>query len=446
MSEKRSRREFLTSAIYSTVGVCTAGMWGCAQPQRRGVSAFDLSPVNTVRIGIVGVGSRGTHLLKLLTRLEGVEIRAVCDVVEDQVTQAQQIVKDAGQAKPAGYSHGDEDYRRLCLRDDLDLVVTATPWSLHTPVSVCAMKAGKHAAPEVPAAVTAEQCQQLVETSERTRRHCVMLENCCYGRVEMMILRMVREGLFGELLHGEAGYLHDLRRNKFHEYWNNWRLKHSMDRNGNLYPTHGLGPIAQYMNINRGDRFDYLVSMSSKSRGLQLYAKEQFGPESKFAKQDYSLGDVNVSLIRTVNGKTIYLAHNCNNPRPYSRLNMIQGTKGIFRGYPDRIYLEGRSPQPHTWQEAENYFAEYEHPLWKELADEAAGAGHGGMDYMELYRLIKCLREGIQPDMDVYDAASWSVVSELTERSVANKSEPVDFPDYTRGKWKSKKPLGIVEA
>ena len=308
------------------------------------------------------------------------------------------------------------------------------------------MHAGKHAATEVPAAVTIDECWQLVETSERLGKHCVMMENCCYGRSEMMVLNMVRQGLFGEILHGGAGYLHDLRAIKFSNNGEGlWRRDHSIARNGNLYPTHGLGPVAQCMNVNRGDRFDYLVSMSSPSRGLNIYAASEFGPDDLRATMPYALGDVNVALIRTVNGKTIYLAHDCNSPRPYSRISVVQGTKGIFSGYPDRIHIEGRT-EGHGWEELGAYREEFEHPLWRSDGERARGAGHGGMDYIEDYRLVQCLLKGIPMDMDVYDAAAWSVISELTERSVARRSRSVDVPDFTRGRWKTNKPLGIVTA
>jgi len=259
-------------------------------------------------------------------------------------------------------------------------------------------------------------------------------------------LNMVRNELLGELLHGEVGYLHDGRALILNSTGRGvWRRQHSIKRNGDLYPTHGLGPLAQCMNINRGDRFNYLVSMSSKSRGLNLYAKKKFGPDHKLARQEYAQGDINVSLIRTVKGLTITLYYDCNTPRPYSRINLVQGTAGIFRGYPDRIYIEGKSPG-HTWESADKYRKQYDHSLWKTLGEKAKNFGHGGMDYMVIYRLIQALRTGTLPDMDVYDAAAWSVVSELTERSVANRSCPVDFPDFTRGRWKTNPPLGIVEA
>jgi predicted dehydrogenase len=418
------------------------------EPQSSAAPQEKAAPIDPVRIGFVGIGGRGSSLVRLLLELEGVEIRAVCDLIEERVAKAQRWVQDAGQPKPSGYFPGETDFKQLCEREDLDLVVTATPWRWHVPVCVSAMKAGKHAATEVPAAVTVDECWQLVENSEKHNRHCVMLENCCYGRTEMMILNMVRKGLFGELIHGEAGYMHELREDReliAPGPSTEWRLEHMRRRNGNLYPTHGLGPVAQCMNIDRGDRFDFLVSMSSKSRGLNLHYTKRFGADHPLAKREYALGDVNFSMIRTVNGCTIMVGHDTQLPRPYSRINTVQGTKGIFQGYPDRIHIE-TDGAGHDWESPEEYRAEYEHPLWKELLERAEGKGHGGMDYMELYRLIQALRTGTPPDMNVYDAASWSVVSGLSERSVANKSRPVEFPDFTRGKWKTNPPLGIIGA
>jgi hypothetical protein len=399
-----------------------------------------------VRIGFVGVGGMGSAHVRNFLRIENVDIKAVCDIVDDKVKRIQEWCVDDGRPEPAGYSRGERDFERMCAEEDLDLVFTATPWRWHVPVCVSAMENGKHAATEVPAAVTLDECWQLVETAERLNKHCVMMENCCYGRSEMMVLNMVRKGILGEIIHGEAGYLHDLRGLKFSNHGEGlWRTAHSIKRDGNLYPTHGLGPVAQCMNVNRGDRFDYLVSMSCVSRGLNLYAAEKFGAEDPRALQKYALGDVNVALIRTVNGRTIYLVHDCDTPRPYSRINTVQGTKGIFSGYPDRIHIEGRSPA-HQWEEIDAYLKEFDHPLWQAKAQAARGAGHGGMDYIEDFRLIECLLKGEPMDMDVYDAAAWSVVSELTERSVADRSRPQDFPDFTRGRWKTWPQLGIVGA
>jgi len=333
----------------------------------------------------------------------------------------------------------------MCEEEDLDLVFTATPWEWHVPVCLAAMKNGKHAATEVPAAVTLEECWQLVEAAEKYKKHCVMMENCCYDRIELMSLNMVRRGLLGEIVHAAGGYLHDLRAVKFSNQGEGlWRRQHSSKRNGNLYPTHGLGPVAQCMNINRGDAFDYLVSMSSPALGLHLYAVEKFGADSSQAKEKYALGDVNISLIKTKLGKTIILIHDTNLPRPYSRIHLLQGTKGILQKWPDRIYVEGRSPED-DWEDIEKYAAEFEHPLWKKLAQKGEGRGHGGMDFIEDYRLIECLRTGQPTDMNLYDAVAWSVVSALTEKSVAEGSKPVAFPDFTRGRWKTTPPLGIIE-
>jgi predicted dehydrogenase len=308
------------------------------------------------------------------------------------------------------------------------------------------MRHGKHAAVEVPAAMTVDDCWALVESAEKHQRHCVMMENCNYGRMEMLAFNLVRHGLFGEILHGEGGYLHDLRDIKFSTRGEGlWRRAWSQKLNGNLYPTHGLGPIANCMDINRGDRFDYLVSMSGPSRGLQNWAAEHYPPDAPQRREKFVLGDVNVTLVKTAKGRTIYVSHDTNLPRPYSRIHLVQGTKGLFQGYPDRVYIEGRG-KPHRWEQASDYLEEFDHPLWKDIAEQAKGAGHGGMDYMEDYRLIKCLREGLPTDMTVYDAAALSSLVGLTVQSVANRSRPVDVPDFTRGRWQVHPPLEIVRA
>ncbi|MCK4824922.1 Gfo/Idh/MocA family oxidoreductase [bacterium] len=442
------RRDFIKIGAAAGLGAALSGMnlTSCSKHPKSPPTRIQSDPVDPVRIGYVGVGGMGSAHIRNLLRIEGAEISAVCDIVPEKVKRIQKWVEDAGQPKPEGYTLGEYDFERLCEREDLDLVYTATPWKWHVPVCIAAMKAGKHAATEVPAAITIEECWNLVETSEKTGKHCIMMENCCYGHGELTLLNMVRQGLLGEIIHGECGYLHDLRGVKFSNKGEGlWRLQHSIARNANLYPTHGLGPVAQCMNINRGDQFDYLVSMSSVSRGLNLYAENTISPDHKKATQKYALGDINVSLIRTVKGRTITLYHDCSSPRPYSRINLVQGTKGIHQGYPDKIHIEGRSPG-HGWEPMKNYYEEFDHPLWKTLVTQAKGAGHGGMDFIEDYRLIQCLRTGTYPDMDVYDAAAWSVVIELSEQSVAKKSRPVDFPDFTRGAWKTWTPLGIVEA
>ena len=440
----RGRRDFLKLSVATGLGAAIPGVVLNADADRP-PAPFAAPPMERVRIGFVGVGGMGTVHVRNLLQIEGAQIRAVCDIVEDKVTRAQELVQKAGQPRPSGYSRGPHDFERMCGEEELDLVYTATPWEWHVPVCVAAMKAGKHAATEVPAAYTLDDCWLLVETAEKTRKHCVLMENCCYDRREMMILNLVRRGMLGELLHAECGYLHDLRSIKFSTTGEGlWRRAHAMRRNGNLYPTHGLGPVAQVMDINRGDRFDYLVSMSSNARGLKLYAAEHFPPDDPRRRENFVLGDVNVSLIRTVNGKTIYIAHECDNPRPYSRINLVQGTRGVVCGYPDRVHIEGRSGE--QWEPLEKYRDEFEHPLWRAEQIRTAKGGHGGMDFLEDTRLIQNLRHGVALDSDVYDAASWSVVCALTEQSVARRSRPIDFPDFTRGKWKTTAPIGIIGA
>ena len=414
---------------------------GPAPPRR-----FAAPPIEHVRIGFVGVGGMGTAHVGNLTRILGCEITAVCDLSVEHAERAAAIVQQAGFPKPTLYTRGETDYRRMCESEDLDVVYTATPWRWHVPVCLAAMENGKHALSEVPLAITIEECWQVVEAVEKHSKHCIMMENVCYGRIEMMVLNMVRQGLFGEILHAECGYLHDLRAIKFADQGEGmWRRAHAMARDGNLYPTHGLGPVAQCMNINRGDRFAHLVSMSSPSRGLQEWARDHYLEGDPKRSETYVLGDVNTSMIKTVNGKTIFLSHDTNLPRPYSRINMLQGTRGIFQGYPHRLYVEGRD-ETHGWQDAETFLESFEHPLWRRLQEDSEGAGHGGMDFVEDWRLIQCLRQGTPYDIDVYDSVAWSAVCELSERSVAAGSAPVQFPDFTRGRWKQYPPLGIVEA
>jgi predicted dehydrogenase len=447
------RRDFLKTLAGAGLGLAACRTAGSAPAAgARALPApesplFAAPPVEVVRVGFVGVGHQGMSHIPNFLGIEGVEIRAICDLVPAKVERAQKLVTDAGRPKPAGYSRGAQDFRRMCDEAELDLVFTATPWEWHAPVCLAAMRAGKHAATEVPIAVSLDECWELVETAERTRRHCVMMENCCYDRTEMMILNMVRQGLFGELLHAECGYLHDLRELKLTDFYEGrWRVQHSIRRNGDLYPTHGVGPVAQWMNVNRGNRFDYLVSMASNARGLERWAAEHIGPDSPEARQRYALGDVVSTLIRTTAGQTIIVTHDTNSPRPYSRKILLQGTKGLVRKYPEqRIHLEGRSPA-HRWEELAAYQARYEHPLWRSLEERSSGAGHGGMDYIEDFRLIQSLRAGAPMDMDVYDGAAWTAVIMLSERSIAARSRPQDFPDFTRGAWTSRPPLGIIDA
>ncbi|MBI5085239.1 MAG: Gfo/Idh/MocA family oxidoreductase [Acidobacteria bacterium] len=438
MNSSIARRQFLQRSAGITAALAVPTEDSFAQPR----------PLPEVRVGIIGVGARGPSHVRDLVRLPGVKLKAVCDLNPSAVERIQNLVEKAGQPRPESYSRGEQDYKRMCARPDLDIVYVATPWEWHAPMCVEAMKNGKHAAVEVPAVTTIEECWQIVETSETTGKYCVMLENCCYDRVELMTLNMLRKGLLGEPVHGEGGYIHDLRSSKYgREATGRWRLNHSIRRNADVYPTHGLGPIAQAFDINRGNLFDHMVSMASKAYSLSDFARRQYGPESSQAKLDIAMGDVITSLIRTRAGQTIAVVHDTNTPHPYSRRYLIQGSRGIVQKYPTPlIYIDGKG-KAHEWDDMlKNWSAEWDHPLWKELEQRAKGAGHGGMDYVLNYRLMQCLLKGEPPDMDVYDAAALSAVTELSERSIASRSRSVDFPDFTRGRLAALKPLCIVTA
>jgi predicted dehydrogenase len=439
------RRDFLklgTSAIAASA--LTAPDVLSAQTAPAGTTGFAVPPIPTVRIGYVGVGGQGSSHVRNLLKIKGCQVTAVCDIRPERTDWATKAITAAGFAAPAVYNRGPRDFERLCETEQLDLVYTATPWEWHVPVMLAAMKNGKHAATEVPAAMTLEDCWAIVEAAEKQQKHCLLMENCNYDRMEMMVYNMVRQGVLGEVLHAEGGYLHDLREIKFADEGEGlWRRAWDAKLNGNTYPTHGLGPIANCLDINRGDRFDYLVSMSGPARGLQNWAADHVAADSPKRRERYVEGDVNCSLIRTANGKTILIEHCTNLPRPYSRIHMVQGTKGLFQGYPSRVYVEGRGKED-EWVDANTMLGEFEHPIWKEIAAAAEGAGHGGMDFIEDYRLIKCLREGTPTDMNVYDAASLSAVVHLSVQSVAKKAAAMDFPDFTRGRWKTTPPLAIV--
>jgi predicted dehydrogenase len=459
MTADPDRREFLKAAAVAGVGLSLGGCQTSGIGAGTGVSAsalrtpypwtglFTAPPLERVRIGFVGVGHQGSSHVRNFLGIDGVDVVAICDVTPANLARSQKAVTDAGRPQPKGYGdRGPRDFERMIGEQRLDLVFTATPWEWHAPVMLAAMRAGVHAATEVPMGVSIDECWELVETAEKTKRHCLMMENCCYDRPEMMILNMLRQGLFGELLHAECGYLHDLRRLKLTDfYFDRWRVKHSIARNGDLYPTHGIGPVAQWLDINRGNQFDHLVSMATKSRGLNLWAERELGPNSAEARQTYALGDVVTTLIRTKAGQTIVITHDTDSPRPYSRNILLQGTKGLAQKYPvQRIYIEGSSPND-RWEDLASYRERYDHPLWKGLDERAAGAGHGGMDYIEDYRLIQCLRQGTAMDFDVYDGAAWTAVIMMSEQSIAQRSRSVDFPDFTRGAWKARPPLGIVD-
>ncbi len=397
------------------------------------VAALPAQDVKPVRVGLVGVGNRGGSLLRTMLNLPGVEVPAIGDINEEHLARAQKRAVDAGRSKPEGYSRGPEDFRRLVERDDLDAVINATPWHWHTPIAVAAMKAGKYAATEVPAATTLEECWELVETSEQTGMPCMMLENVNYFRNALAVLNMAQQGLLGEIIHCEGGYQHDVRRGLIDE----------VERRGNDYPTHPLGPISWWTDINRGDRFSYLTSMSSKARGMNNYARKIAGPDHPNATRKFAKGDINTTLIRTENGVTITLYYDTVLPRAYDLILRIQGTEGIYSGTLDKIYIEDVSPKAHEWESMDSYYERYDHPLYKALAKDAEGMGHGGADYITLHQFLRAVRKGTQTPIDVWDSAAWSSIMPLSEMSVDKRSAPVDVPDFTRGRWQQKRPLDI---
>lgn len=409
---------------------------------------FAAPKLATVRVGVIGLGQRGPGAVDRLSYIEGVEIKALCDKYADRVDKAQNILTKKGLPQAKAYS-GEEGWKAVCESKDIDLVYVTTPWHLHTPISVYAMNHGKHAASEVPAAKTIDECWELVETSEKTRKHMMMLENCCYDFFELLTLNMARNGILGDIVHAEGAYIHDLTKDYLFDkngYADMWRLHENMTRNGNLYPTHGLGPIAQCMNINRGDKFDYLVSMSSNDFTMATMANELAAKDAFFkdyANKNYR-GNMNTSVIKTNNGKTLMIQHDVSTIRPYSRIHLVSGTKGAAQKWPgpERIALG------HGWMKPEEFKAaqeKYTLPIVKHIGEIAKNVGgHGGMDFIMDWRLIDCLRNGLPLDQDVYDAASWSAVGPLSEASLKKRSSSVDVPDFTRGAWKSNQPHDIT--
>lgn len=413
------------------------------------VLALRTAPIETVRVAIIGVGMRGSTAVARYCQLDGVKIMALCDLDPKNIAQGQLAIQKYKKPDADLYS-GVDDWKKICERPDIDLIYVCTNWQLHTPIALYAMTHGKHVALEVPGALTIEDCWKLVDTSEKTRKHCMMLENCNYDFFELATLNMAQQGLFGELMHVEGAYNHDLRWLNFDDktgYWDMWRLKYNEQHTGNPYPTHGLGPIAHALNIHRGDKMDYLVSVSTAQKGMTIYAEEKFGKTSDYAKQEYALGDMNTTIIRTAKGKTIMLQHDVTSPCPYSRIHVLSGTKGFAQKYPVQVIaLEPNAHEFLSQQKLDSLLKVYEHPFSKEIGEKARKVGgHGGMDFIMDYRLIYCLHNGLPLDMDVYDAAEWSSIVELSETSVLNGSTPVKIPDFTRGAWKKLNKLNYAK-
>jgi predicted dehydrogenase len=409
--------------------------------QRFNMSGYAATKLDKVRIGFVGLGQRGPGAVERMSYIAGVEIVALCDQYPDRVEAMQKLLEKQGLPKAKSYTGSKDAWKAMCENPDIDLIYITTPWSWHTPMAVYAMEHGKHAATEVPAAVTIDECWQLVETSERTKKHCMMLENCCYDFFELLTLNMARQGFFGDIIHGEGAYIHNLIDLNFQKdgYAEMWRLKENQHRNGNLYPTHGLGPICQVMNINRGDQMEYLTSMSSADFQMAARAKQEASKDSFYNEftTDHYRGNMNTTTVRTFKGRTIMIQHDVTSTRPYSRIHLVSGTKGVASKWPD----PARISTGHEWLK-DDEMKKLEEQFTPEIAKKVGG--HGGMDFMMDWRLIDCLHNGLPLDQDVYDAALWSCIAPLSEKSVANRSNSVDIPDFTNGAWKTNAPVELT--
>ncbi|PWU02443.1 MAG: glycosyl hydrolase [Bacteroidetes bacterium] len=426
------------------------------------LKAFSSIKKSRVRVGQIGVGLRGQSHLDLLLRRDDVDVIAFADPDKDMLADAQKAVKEAGKKAPIEYSNGNTDYKNLLKRDDIDAVIIATPWEWHSIMAIDAMNAGKIPGVEVCGAIKLQECWDVVNTSEKTRIPVMIMENVCYRRDVMAVLNMVRKDMFGELLHMQGGYEHDLREVKFNggrdkdgvEFGAKafseakWRTEHSVKRNGELYPTHGLGPVATMLNVNRGNRLTKLSSVATKARGLHRYIVKHplGGPNHPNAKVQFKLGDIVTTQIQTANGETIVLTHDTSSPRPYNLGFRVQGTNGIWQDYhagelnAGFIYFEDKS-KPHTWENTEAYMKEHDHPLWKRFENDAKGAGHGGMDFFVVNSFIESIKREAPFPLDVYDYATWYSITPLSEKSIAEGGMVQNIPDFTRGQWKNRKPI-----
>jgi hypothetical protein len=408
-----------------------------------------------VRLGFIGVGLRGQNHLDLALRRNDVEVVAICDVQQRMIDMSKDLIKKSGKPMPQVIMEGSYGYKKLLENKTIDAVIIATPWEWHTVMCLDAMRAKKYVGCEVITGMTVEECWQLVHASEATGMPLMMLENVCYRRDVMAILNMVRQNIFGEIVHLQGGYQHDLREVKFNDgkqaYGGgvefgekgfseaSWRTLHSVNRNGDLYPTHGIGPAAMMIDINRGNRFTELVSFSTKSKGLHEYIVKNGGENHPNAKVNFKLGDIVTTMIKCANNETILLQHDTNLPRPYSLGFRVQGTKGIWMDVNNSIYIEGQSKKAHEWDQATEWLDKYDHPLWKKYGNDAAGAGHGGMDWFVLNAFIEAAKLKTNTPQDVYDAVTWSAITPLSETSIRLGGETVEFPDFTQGQWMYRK-------
>jgi hypothetical protein len=411
-------------------------------------------PMEKIRVGVIGLRRGLVHVQSCLG-IEFAEVVAVCDARNERCLEAADLCEKMSGKRPVIYGGTEHIWEKMVDRDDIDVVYIATPWNWHVPMALRTMERGKHAFVEVAAALTVDECWQLVDASERTQRHCVMLENCCYGENELFILNLARQGVFGELKHAECAYIHDLRGTLFSLGGEgDWRRDYHSLFNGNLYPTHGLGPVAQTLGVGRGDQFKFLVSVSSPELSLTRYRNANQPNGGRHVNEKYVCGDMNTSIIKTELGRTIMIQHDVVSPRPYSRINAMCGTGATFFDYPPRLTVNDPktyglgSPGSHQWLDDKDVAImreKFTHPLWNKLKERSKDGGHGGMDFVMNWRLLDCLRRGATPDSVVYDAAAWSSIIEISTRSVAAGSTPVVIPDFTRGLWKTMKQLGIAE-
>ena len=442
---KTSRRKFIKNTVASSVAfsILPSGI----------LFSKDKDP--KVRLGFIGVGLRGQNHLELALGRTDVDVVAICDIQQRMIDMSKDLIQKSGKPMPQIILDGPYGYRKLLENKDVDAVIISTPWEWHTVMCLDAMNAKKYVGCEVITGTTIEECWQLVHTSEKTGMPLMMLENVCYRRDVMAVLNMVRQKLFGEIVHLQGGYQHDLREVKFNDgvkpYGGGvefgekgfseaqWRTQHSVNRNGDLYPTHGIGPVAMMIDINRGNRFTQLVSYSTKSRGLHDYITKLGGENHPNAKVNFKLGDIVTTMIKCANEETILLQHDTNLPRPYSLGFRVQGTNGIWMDVNNGVYIEGQSKKPHQWDEEKEWLDKYDHPLWKKYGNDAAGAGHGGMDWFVLHAFVESVKRKLPTPQDVYDAVTWSAITPLSESSILAGGESIEFPDFTQGKWMYRK-------
>ncbi len=470
---KSNRRDFLKAASFAGAGAMAGGLLsGCtpkepesnlagiieavkkSHSQKFNMSGYAAPALPVVRVGLIGLGDRGSGAVQRLSNIEGVEIKALGDLRQVATAGSQKYLARIGRPAAQEFSGEDLIWKKLVELPDLDLIYICTPWVWHTPMAVYAMKQGKHVVCEVPIARTIDEAWQLVETSEKTKKHCMMLENCCYDFFELLTLNMARQGMFGEIIHGEGAYIHNLIGMNFSKsrderqtdgaYTGMWRLKENATRNGNLYPTHGLGPICQTLNINRGDRMDYLASVSTNDFSMAIREKELVSEDLFFEpwKNSKFRGNMNTTIIKTALGKSIMVQHDVSSEQPYSRIHLVKGADGMAVKYPKEMIALGEK-----WVKDEGMQAlwdQYTPEIIKRVGEMAKQVGgHGGMDFIMDWRMIDCLRNGLPLDQNVYDGALWSSVAPLSEWSVANRSQSIDVPDYTCGSWKTNTPHGI---